>query len=107
VVWLSERSDTADVLAVSYSGHGGYSVVQGDKATAGLDGRRPCVGYFTNGFTNHELSYPDECGGSQPLIDWAEMGGLAREALRTYDFGAANCPFNDDNFENNLDTAHP
>jgi hypothetical protein len=37
-----------------------------------------------------------------PLIEWSELVGLARKALRNADCCDANCSFNDSNFQNNL-----
>lgn len=98
VVWLSSCSDSASIVAVSYSAHSGY-----DKSTSPpVDGAHPLVRYYTNGITNHQLGSTTSTGGSQPLIQWEKMPAAARTALTNADFGSANVPFKDANFVNNL-----
>lgn len=98
VVWLSSCSDSANVVAVSYSAHAGY-----DKSTSPpMDGTHPKVRYFTNGITNHQLGSTSSAGGQQPLIQWEKMPAAARDALTNTSFGSANVPMKDANFVNNL-----
>lgn len=50
----------------------------------------------------------DALGQDLPLIDWDSMPIDAREALNTFSWGGQfdqACPFNDDNFQSNLDLA--
>lgn len=98
VVWLSSCSDSASVVAVSYSAHSGY-----DKSTSPpLDSTRPLIRYYTNGITNHQLGSTSSQGGQQPLIQWEKMPAAARNALTNTSFGDANVPMKDANFVNNL-----
>ncbi|MEJ2410105.1 MAG: NPP1 family protein [Novosphingobium sp.] len=98
VVWLSSCSDSASVVAVSYSAHSGY-----DKSTSPpLDGTHPKTRYYTNGITNHQLGSTSSTGGQQPLIQWEKMPAAARDALTNTDFGSGNVPMKDANFTNNL-----
>lgn len=106
VVWLSHAAEDAELLGLSYSGHGGYTRVGvDDDEDDEWDGTRPKIAYDTQGFTNHELFMGNTKGGDQPLIDWLAMSDAARNALNTYDFGAANVPFNEKNFGANLEKA--
>ncbi|KAG7389096.1 hypothetical protein PHYBOEH_007573 [Phytophthora boehmeriae] len=53
-------------------------------------------------------TYPTNVEGDyQDLIMWSQLTDEAREGLNTWDFGKAKVPFNDDNFEKNLEEAFP
>jgi hypothetical protein len=41
-------------------------------------------------------------GGTQPLIAWESLPTAASTALEITDFGSANVPFKDANFDSNL-----
>ncbi|KAF1773385.1 Necrosis inducing protein [Phytophthora cactorum] len=53
------------------------------------------------------LDYSSETGDVQPLIMWEQLTDAAREPLNTFDFGDAQVPFNDANFEEKLKKAWP
>lgn len=89
VVWLTECSPTAQVVSISYSGHGQYK----KESSPPLDGTHPKVRYASNGIMNHELWPTDDAGGTQPLVSWESLTPAARDALTNTDFGNANVPF--------------
>jgi len=98
VLWLSECTVNARVNAISYSGHGAY-----DKYTnVPMNGSNPLVEYGTNGILNHQMFRTDKSGGFQPGIRWLGLTAAARYALETTDFGSANVPFKDANYDANL-----
>ena len=106
VVWLSDNSDNAKFLGVAWSKHGGYGHAKADDLSDDkLSDGHPLIEYFTNGFTNHELKSSTIKGGTQPAIHWPDLPQKSRDALNKADFGDANVPFKDDNFENNLKKA--
>ncbi|ETM33826.1 hypothetical protein L914_18977 [Phytophthora nicotianae] len=51
------------------------------------------------------LDYSSRSGDFQPLIMWEQLTDAARETLNTFDFGNAQVPFNDANFEEKLKKA--
>lgn len=106
VVWLSGKTSEAEYLGVAWSGHGGYSTEKAEDSEDGnfSDGR-PLIAYNTDGVMNHELHLGTEEGGEQPLIEWEAIGKTARQALTNADFGDANVPLKDGNFEDNLSKA--
>ncbi|KAG3169988.1 hypothetical protein PI124_g17950 [Phytophthora idaei] len=53
------------------------------------------------------LDYSSETGDVQPLIMWEQLTDAARDTLNTFDFGDAQVPFNDANFEEKLKKAWP
>ena len=53
------------------------------------------------------LGFTSTPGGQQPLIAWESLPTAARNALQNTDFGSANVPFKDGNFESNLAKAYP
>jgi hypothetical protein len=101
IVWLSSStSTTADnVLAVCPSQHGGW-----DCSTDGytLSGTKPLIKYESYWPLDHAMYLTTTIGGTQPLIAWEDLPTIAQDALDTTDFGSANVPFNDGNFETNL-----
>ncbi|KAL4788113.1 putative NPP1 domain protein [Aspergillus varians] len=102
IVWLSSPDSTAkkNILAVCPSGHGGW-----DCSTDGysLSGSHSLIKYQSIIWPiNHQCFLTDVKGKKQPLIAWESLPEVAREALETTDFGAANVPFNDRTFLNNL-----
>ena len=54
---------------------------------------------------NHQLGFTSTVGGTQPLIAYESLTDAARNALETTDFGSANVPFKNANFQNNLQKA--
>ncbi|KAM0249118.1 hypothetical protein ACHAP5_003058 [Fusarium lateritium] len=101
VIWLSSESTSATVVGMAVSQHGGY-----DKRSSGtFSGNSPLVGYTANWPTNHEMTFTNDKGGQQPLIAWESLTAAARTSLTNTDFGSANVPFKDGNFESNLGKA--
>lgn len=103
VVWLSECSANANVLAVSYSGHGSYYKTR----SPNMLNERPLIEYGTSGLLNHQLFETRHIGGFQPAIRWMGLPFNARVALTYTSFGAAAVPFTDKTFLRNLDKAYP
>lgn len=103
VIWLSAASESATVLGVAVSGHGSYETkTSGISFTADT---HPRVGYRSVWPVNHQMIFTSEQGGQQPLIAWESLTGAARTALENTDFGSANVPMKDGNFNNNLGKA--
>ncbi|KAF9877554.1 necrosis inducing protein [Colletotrichum karsti] len=103
VVWLSAASESATVLGVAVSAHGDY-----DTKTSGIsftDTTHPRVGYQSTWPVNHQMIFTSEQGGQQPLIAWESLTSAARTALENTDFGSANVPMKEGNFNNNLGKA--
>lgn len=102
VVWLSSFSASATIAGMSVSGHGSYET----STSPNLENDQiPLVGYTSNWPVNHQLIFTDNEGGFQPLIAWESLPEAARTALTNTDFGSANVPFKDSNFNNNLGKA--
>jgi hypothetical protein len=51
---------------------------------------------------DHSLSLTATVGGQQPLIAWESLPTAAQQALTNTNFGAANVPFLDCRFEDNV-----
>ncbi|OHE97035.1 necrosis inducing protein [Colletotrichum orchidophilum] len=102
VVWLSAATDSATVLGVSVSAHGEY-----DTKTSGIDftGNSPRIGYRSIWPVNHQMIFTSEVGDQQPLIAWESLTPAARTALENTDFGSANVPMKEANFDDNLGKA--
>ncbi|EGY23396.1 necrosis- and ethylene-inducing protein [Verticillium dahliae VdLs.17] len=86
------------ILGGAASGHGEYKTT----ATPDVEGDSVKVEYFTTFLTNHELQFTATSGKTYPISDWDAMPQGARDALETTDFGSANVPFKDGNFDSNL-----
>ncbi|BAB04114.1 NPP1 family protein [Halalkalibacterium halodurans] len=101
VVWVDNPANPSpQLLSIAYSQHGNfYNVAPTDRNTRE---QRPLIRYSHAWPLNHSLWIHDQVGGTQPLIGWDDLTPAARHALNTTDFGAANVPFNDHNFINNL-----
>ncbi|KAI0148708.1 NPP1-domain-containing protein [Xylariaceae sp. FL1272] len=104
VVWLSSSASDASIVGLSTSAHGGFSTITSDFP---LDGTRPKIEYYSIWPVDHQLGTTDTVGGEQPLISWENLTAAARTALQDTDFGDANVPFKDGNFESNLAEAYP
>lgn len=100
VVWLSDNSSSATLLGVAASGHGGYETKTDPAVKAGTT--RPLIRYYNIYPVNHQMGFTSTVGGEQPMIAWESLPDAAREALQNTDFGSANVPFKDGNFEANL-----
>ncbi|KAK7709094.1 hypothetical protein SLS57_008819 [Botryosphaeria dothidea] len=101
VVWLSEASTSAEILGVAASGHGEYET----NTSPSLSGTRPLIRYYNIFPVNHQMGFTSTQGGDQPLIAWESLPQAAQDALQNTDFGDANVPFKDGNFEDNLGKA--
>ncbi|KAI1193051.1 NPP1-domain-containing protein [Nemania serpens] len=105
VVWLDgDSADSASIVGLSTSGHGDFDTITSDFP---VDGTRPKIEYYSTWPIDHQLGTTDAIGGEQPLIAWEDLTDAARTALEDTDFGAANVPFKDANFESNLEKASP
>ncbi|KAF2454625.1 necrosis inducing protein-domain-containing protein [Lineolata rhizophorae] len=99
VVWIDDPdAPEPAILGVAASAHGDYSTT----TSPNLSGTRPLIRYFNTWPLDHQLGFTSTQGGEQPLIAWQSMTDAARSALENTDFGSANVPFKDANFENNL-----
>lgn len=103
VVWIDNPANqNTKVLSIAYSGHGKFTNVA-PSGTNMKDGTHPLIAYDSTWPINHELMMSDRVvGGTQPLIGWDDLTPAARNALNTTNFGKANVPFNNANFNNNL-----
>ncbi|KAI1270535.1 NPP1-domain-containing protein [Xylariaceae sp. FL1019] len=104
VVWLDSSASDASIVGLSTSAHGGFSTIT---SSFPLDGTRPKIQYYSVWPVDHQLGTTDTVGGEQPLISWDDLTAAARTALQDTDFGDANVPFKDGNFESNLAEAYP
>jgi|EndMetStandDraft_4_1072995.scaffolds.fasta_scaffold40297_4 hypothetical protein len=101
VLFLSECSKSGGMRAISYSGHGGYTKFR----RVPRKDSHPLVEYGTNGILNHQLFQTDRAGGFQPAIRWNGLTDAARRTLNNHDFGDANVPMKDGNFDRNVEKA--
>ncbi|RHZ58365.1 hypothetical protein CDV55_106119 [Aspergillus turcosus] len=101
IVWLSSSTSTSadNIVAVCPSAHGGW-----DCSTDGytLSGTKPLIDYYSIWPVDHQCGLTSTVGGTQPLIAWESLPTVAQTALEDTDFGAANVPFKNANFESNL-----
>lgn len=98
VVWLSSMSTSATLLGVSASAHGGWDA----NTSPNLSGTSPLIRYYSTWPLDHQMGFTSTVGGLQPLIAWESLTAAAQTALQNTDFGSANVPFKDANFNNNL-----
>lgn len=100
IVWVDNTTDPANptILGGGASGHGEYKITKGTLP----GGNTAQVEYFSSFPTNHELQFTNTGGNTLAISDWDAMPQVARDALQTTDFGSANVPFKDGNFEDNL-----
>ncbi|KAF2770302.1 NPP1-domain-containing protein, partial [Teratosphaeria nubilosa] len=102
VVWLSEVSTDASLLGVAASYHGDYTT-ETDPDTSD---DHPLIKYYSAyDILDHSCGFTDTVGGMQPLIAWDSMPTVSQEALADKDWGDANVPFIDANFDTNLEEA--
>ncbi|KAL4907868.1 hypothetical protein BDW74DRAFT_113138 [Aspergillus multicolor] len=105
IIWLSDSASTSadNILAVCPSAHGDW-----DCSTDGYtlsDSTHPLIRYYSDWPVNHQMGLTSTVGGTQPLIAWESLPSAASTALEDTDFGSANVPFKDANFDNNLSAA--
>ncbi|TFK83288.1 NPP1-domain-containing protein [Polyporus arcularius HHB13444] len=99
VVWLDDPNKAEPaILGVAASAHGDFSTT----TSPNLDGTSPLIQYFSVWPVDHQLGFTSDVGGTQPLIAYKSLTDAARNALETTDFGSANVPFKEANFQNNL-----
>jgi hypothetical protein len=101
VVWLSGASLSAKILGVAVSQHGGHET----SASPTMLGDTPLIGYTSFWPLNHQLIFTEEVGGEQPLVAWECLSEEARTALADTNFGYANVPVKDSNFQGRLKSA--
>ncbi|KAG9234897.1 putative NPP1 domain protein [Amylocarpus encephaloides] len=100
IVWLSSSTSTSasNIVSVCPSAHGGWDCSAGYS----LYGTGPLVKYESVWPVNHACELTNVVGGQQPLIAWESLPAVAQSALSSTDFGAANVPFKNGNFLDNL-----
>jgi hypothetical protein len=105
VVWLDRKTATtsAKVVGVAVSGHGKYSKKKARDVK--FTNSSPRVAYNSQWPVNHSLFFTSKQGGRQPLIAYEKLTNAARKALERTNFGSANVPFINKNFQNNLKKA--
>ncbi|KAK2600675.1 hypothetical protein N8I77_010193 [Diaporthe amygdali] len=91
---------TPKIIGAAASSHSGYSKAAG--GVPQMQGNSPKVEYFTTFPTNHELQFTDTVGKTYPISDWDAMPQAAKTALQDTNFGSANVPFKDGNFESKV-----
>ncbi|KAI8806712.1 necrosis inducing protein [Cladochytrium replicatum] len=105
VVWINNPDVTEqNIIAVSASAHGQFRKYNPVPSSI-MDGEHPNIKYWANGVLDHATDTDDEDKGENPvlpLIHWHQLTQAARDTLNTYDFGDANVPFKDSNFNDNL-----
>lgn len=69
------------------------------------DNTHPQVQYFTNFPRNHELQFLESPGTTYPMIDYELVSPEVKKAFDGYDWGKGHCPFNERNWEYNLQRA--
>lgn len=102
VVWIDNPANANPrILGAAASAHGKYE----KSANPPRVGNSIKVEYYTRFPLNHALQFTETPGRSYYLSDWNAMGATERNALTQASFGAANVPFKDDSFLNNLASA--
>ncbi|KAJ3392693.1 hypothetical protein HDU84_003699 [Entophlyctis sp. JEL0112] len=112
VVFINDvNASAADqkIIEVAASAHGNYRQYTPPNSDI-MDGTHPHIKYYTDGLKDHSLdTYDNPPTGESPylpLIHWDQLTSAARDTLQNYDFGNANVPMKDANFENNLAKAY-
>jgi len=104
IIWLTSSTATtaSNILAVCPSAHGKW-----DCSTDGytLSETAALIKYESVWPVDHSCGLTTTVGGSQPLIAWESLPAVAQTALEDTDFGSANVPFIDVNFDTNLAAA--
>lgn len=102
VVWLDDpESKTPTLLGAAVSGHGKFK----KELNPPKEGDHVKLEYFNTFPLNHEMQFSQTLGKLFPIINWDNMTEQTREALQKTDFGAANVPFKEGAFQNNLQEA--
>ncbi|WP_411350367.1 NPP1 family protein [Paenibacillus sp. WLX2291] len=104
VIWIDNPAVASPkVQSISYSQHG--DLLNAAPTSSNMSGNHALIGYRSVWPLNHSLFSVTDVGGTQPLINWEQLTPAARTALNTTDFGSANVPLNDTNFNTNLQKA--
>ncbi|KAJ8576552.1 hypothetical protein ON010_g2659 [Phytophthora cinnamomi] len=103
VMWVDDISlDSPSIVAVSPSAHSGYNIYYPPESDT-IDGYSAKVDYSSSWLViNHALDSTSDTGETQDLIMWDQLTDAARTALENTDFGDANVPMKDANFETKL-----
>ncbi|KAH8671327.1 necrosis inducing protein [Xylariales sp. PMI_506] len=101
VVWLSADSTSASVLGVAASAHGDFDAEAASSVS--FDGNGALIKYYSElNLLDHSLGFTTTVGDQQPLVAWESLDSTIQNALADTDWGDANVPFIDANFQNNL-----
>lgn len=108
IVWVEKSAaDDGEIASVTTTSRANeYSTFTPPDADMVDDSSIKLV-YDSKGLLKHYLNVTTEAGDFQDLVLWGDLTDAAQVALNTYDWGSATVPFNDDNFEDNLDAAFP
>ncbi|KKA29065.1 hypothetical protein TD95_005256, partial [Thielaviopsis punctulata] len=105
VVWLDNPSAAEPkIIGLSASAHGGFSTIK-DDFSSHFDGDHGFIEYISYWPLDHQMAITKTEGVFQPLIAYESLTYAARYTLENWDFGDANVPFKDSNFDNNLSEA--
>ncbi|RLN88412.1 hypothetical protein BBJ28_00010584 [Nothophytophthora sp. Chile5] len=105
VVWLNNPAvSSPEILAVSASAHSGYTIYYPPDSDY-LSGNSAKIDYYSVLLVNHAFRMTSDTGETQDLIMWDQLTDAARTALEDTDFGDANVPMKDANFETKLANA--
>ncbi|CAD6455626.1 c5018808-7e66-4fb2-98f2-53bdab297803 [Sclerotinia trifoliorum] len=101
ILWLSSSTSTAasNIVAVCPSAHGGWDCTRNQYT---LSGTAPLIKYEGIWPLDHSCGLTSTKGGRQPMVAWESLPAAAQSALENTDFGKANVPFKNANFENNF-----
>ncbi|RLN48868.1 hypothetical protein BBJ28_00017287 [Nothophytophthora sp. Chile5] len=107
VVWVDDITlDEPNIVALSASYHSTYLVYYPPSSDY-LDGDSAKIDYSTSWIIlDHSLSATSDSGETQDLIMWDQLSTAAQTALEDTDFGDANVPFKEANFETKLANAY-
>ncbi|KAE9324773.1 hypothetical protein PF008_g17027 [Phytophthora fragariae] len=107
IVWINNPDvENPKILAVTPSAHSGYHTYAPPNAGT-VDGSTTKVAYESHWPMDHALDSTSEAGDFQDLIMWDQLTENARRALNSVNFGSANTPMNDGNFQSKLGRAWP
>ncbi|OWZ06278.1 Necrosis inducing protein NPP1 [Phytophthora megakarya] len=107
IVWIDNPEiPEPKILAVTPSAHSGYSAQVPPDADK-VEGTSVKVNYESKWPINHALGSTTKGGDYQDLIMWHQLNEAARQGLQNTNFGKANVPMKDGNFEHKLDKAWP
>ncbi|KAM0276011.1 hypothetical protein ACHAQH_007181 [Verticillium albo-atrum] len=108
VVWVKNPAvANPEVVGISTSAHGKFTKVPGAIKDVMPGTRHPKIKYYqdVNFFGTHSVGTTGNEGRYQPIIGWDFMNSNEQGTLNSVDWGDANCPINNGNFNNNLGKA--